>query len=139
MLILFIIKTNNMKKILIAFAILIIANHNNAFAQAAAPVQQSSTTVTPTDDRAISSAKQLQQELNLTDDQYNKILVVNTECDKRKDALQQAGGQTDRSAYKPIMDYRKQQYAAILTADQLAKLKDIEAAKRAERNGQSNH
>jgi Spy/CpxP family protein refolding chaperone len=124
-----------MKKILIAFAILAMANHNSAFAQAAAPVQQSSTTVTPTDDRAVSSAKRLQQELNLTDDQYNKIVAVNTECAKRKDALE-ASGQKDRSAYKPIMDYRKQQYATILTADQLAKLKDIEAAKKADRNGQ---
>jgi Spy/CpxP family protein refolding chaperone len=128
-----------MKKVIIAFVIIAITT-SSAFAQTAAPVQNSSTTVAVTDDRAVNSAKKLQQELGLTDDQYNKILVVNTECMKRRDAAK-ASGQTGREAFKPIMDYREQQYATILTADQAAKLKDIEAKEREERKaskGQSN-
>jgi len=112
---------------MIAFAVFAIAN-SSAFAQTAAPVQSS--TITPTDDRAVNMAKKMQQDLNLTDDQYNKIVAVNTECMKRREALK-ASGETDHSAYKPIMDYRDQQYAAILTPDQDAKFKDMEAQRRA--------
>src|ERR1700743_687929 len=101
-----------MKKLLIAFAILAIAN-SAAFAQTAAPAQ-SSTTTASTEDRAVTMAKKMQQDLGLTDDQYNKILSVNTECMKRRDAAK-ASGQTGREAFKPIMDYRDQQYATILT------------------------
>jgi Spy/CpxP family protein refolding chaperone len=124
-----------MKKILIAFAVFAIAG-SPVFAQTSAPVQ-SSTTAAPTDDRAVSMAKEMQQELTLTDDQYNKIVAVNTECLKRKDALK-ASGQTDRSAYKPIMDYRDQQYATILTADQETKYQAIEAQKKAAREAAHN-
>jgi Spy/CpxP family protein refolding chaperone len=116
-----------MKKLMIAFAVFAIAN-SSAFAQTAAPVQSS--TVTPTDDHAVTMAKKLQQDLNLTDDQYNQILAVNTECEKRRDAVK-ASGQSGREAFKPIMDYRDQQYATILTADQNAKFKDMEAQRRA--------
>jgi Spy/CpxP family protein refolding chaperone len=116
-----------MKKVLIAFAIFAMAN-SSAFAQTAA----SPDTSAHADDRAVSMAKKMQQELSLTDDQYNKILAVNTECMKRRDAIK-ASGQTGREAFKPVMDYREQQYATILTADQAAKFKDIEANEREQR------
>jgi Spy/CpxP family protein refolding chaperone len=117
-----------MKKLMIAFAVLAIAN-SAAFAQTTAPVQ-SSTTTAPADDHAVTMAKKMQQDLSLTDDQYNQILAVNTECEKRRDAVK-ASGQSGREAFKPIMDYRDQQYATILTADQNAKFKDMEAQRRA--------
>ncbi|HTB53540.1 MAG TPA: hypothetical protein VK718_12290 [Ferruginibacter sp.] len=120
-----------MKKILIVFAVIAISS-SSAFAQTSTTTTSTTVTTTSTDDRAVSSSKKLQQELNLTDDQYNKVLVVNTECMKRRDALK-ASGQTDHQGFKDIMEYRKQQFATILTADQLAKLDDIEAKEREER------
>jgi len=118
-----------MKKVIIAFAIIAISS-SSAFSQTATPA--TTTATTSGDDRAVSSAKKIQQELGLTDDQYNKILAVNIECAKRRDALK-ASGQTGHEAFKPIMDYREQQYATILTTDQAAKLKDIEAQEREQR------
>jgi Spy/CpxP family protein refolding chaperone len=117
-----------MKKLMIAFAVIAMAN-SSAFAQTTAPVQPATTTA-PADDHAVTMAKKMQQDLSLTDDQYNQILAVNTECEKRRDAAK-ASGQTGREAFKPIMDYRDQQYATILTADQNAKFKDMEAQRRA--------
>ena len=119
-----------MKKVIIAFAIIAISS-SSAFSQTATPAP-ATTTATSADDRAVSSAKKIQQELGLTDDQYNKILAVNIECGKRRDALK-ASGQTGRDAFKPIMDYREQQYATILTADQATKLKGIEDQEREQR------
>jgi hypothetical protein len=120
-----------MKKVIIVFAIIAISS-SSAFSQTTATPPATTTTTTSSDDRAVSSAKKIQQELGLTDDQYNKILAVNIECAKRRDALK-ASGQTGREAFKPIMDYREQQYATILTTDQAAKLKDIEAQEREQR------
>ncbi|HTC01271.1 MAG TPA: hypothetical protein VK705_11380, partial [Ferruginibacter sp.] len=119
-----------MKKVIIAFAIIAISS-SSAFSQTATPAP-ATTTATSADDRAVSSAKKIQQELGLTDDQYNKILAVNIECGKRRDALK-SSGQTGRDAFKPIMDYREQQYATILTADQATKLKGIEDQEREQR------
>jgi Spy/CpxP family protein refolding chaperone len=124
-----------MKKVIIAFAIIAISS-SSAFSQTATTAPATTTTAAATDDHAVSSAKKIQQELGLTDDQYNQILAVNTECDKRRDALK-ASGQTGHESFKPIMDYRNQQYATILTADQATKLKDIEAQRKAS-HSQSN-
>ena len=86
-----------MKKVIIVFAIIAISS-SSAFSQTTATTPATITTTTSSDDRAVSSAKKIQQELGLTDDQYNKILAVNIECAKRRDALK-ASGQTGREAF----------------------------------------
>lgn len=62
--------------------------------------------------------------MSLTDDQYNKVLAVNTECIRRKDA---AKSSDDKDAAKSIKTYRNQQFQTILTPDQMAKLKSVNA------------
>jgi hypothetical protein len=71
------------------------------------------------DQRAVQYSQELKSKLNLTPEQYTKVLAVNTECIKRKDAAKASG--TDAS--KAISAYRQEQYKTILSADQLAKLK----------------
>jgi len=73
----------------------------------------------PAEQRAVSYSKELQQKLNLTPDQYTKVLSVNTECIKRKDAMKQSGA----TNFKEISTYRMQEYQTILTPDQMTKLK----------------
>ena len=73
---------------------------------------------------AIAYTDELKTKLNLTDDQYKKVLDVNTECIRRKDAAKASG---QKGGFKEISAYRKQQFQTILTPDQLAKLKDMNA------------
>lgn len=79
-------------------------------------------TQVPAAQRAIPYSKELKQKLSLNDDQYNKILAVNTECINKKDALKQAD-QKKNAGSKEIAQYRMEQYKTILTPDQLTKLK----------------
>ena len=79
----------------------------------------------PPEERAISYSKELKNKLTLTDDQYQKVLAVNTECIRRKDALR-ASGKTDSQGFKEISAYRKQQFQTILTPEQQKKLTDLD-------------
>ena len=82
------------------------------------------TSTASAEDRGAIYSKQLKKELTLTDDQYNKVLAVNTECIRRKDAAKSSG---DKDAAKNIKAYRNQQFQTILTPDQMTKLKSINA------------
>ena len=115
------------------FIVLVMAAASaTAMAQTTTPQQkttmQSTATqtgkATSTEERGAIYSKQLKKELNLTDDQYNKVLAVNTECIRRKDAAKSSG---DKDAAKSIKDYRNQQFQTILTPDQMTKLKSINA------------
>ncbi|NLR66256.1 hypothetical protein HGH92_18260 [Chitinophaga varians] len=127
-----------MKKLIAAIAIMLAVSP--AFAQTAptapaapAPAKQAPAkpakapkVVAAPEQRAAQYADELKTKLNLTDDQYKKVLAVNTECIRRKDALK-ASGQKDGNGKKEIAAYRKQQYQTILTPDQQAKLKALNA------------
>ncbi|WP_143307207.1 hypothetical protein [Chitinophaga vietnamensis] len=94
--------------------------------QAPAKAPQAKKQLPPPEERAKIYADELKSKLSLTDDQYKKVLDVNTECIRRKDALK-ASGQKDAKGFKDISAYRKQQFATILTPDQQAKLKALNA------------
>ncbi|QNK61615.1 hypothetical protein H7F33_13745 [Pedobacter sp. PAMC26386] len=122
-----------MKKLLLAFAFAaaVLPAVAQTAAPAAAPKQQvavkaqkmvQKASVVPAAQRAIPYSKELQKKLTLTDDQYAKVLVVNTECINKKDALKQAD-QKKGGGSKEIAQYRMEQYKTILTPDQMTKLK----------------
>ncbi len=92
--------------------------------QSSASQRGKATSTTSAEERGAIYSKQLKKELNLTDDQYNKVLAVNTECIRRKDAAKSSG---DKEAAKSIKEYRNQQFQTILTPDQMTKLKSINA------------
>lgn len=97
-----------------------------AAAKSQAPVKaQKVNSTIPAAQRAIPYTKELQTKLGLNADQYAKILVVNTECITRKDALK--GNDQKKVGSKEISQYRQQQYKTILTPDQLSKLKALNA------------
>ena len=79
--------------------------------------------------RAVQYSQDLKAKLGLSDDQYAKILAVNTECITRKDALKTS---TDvyamKDGKKQIKDYRANEFAKILTPDQQTKLKSMNAS-----------
>jgi LAS superfamily LD-carboxypeptidase LdcB len=121
----------HMKKLIAAMAILLAVSP--AFAQTTAPKQAPApaTTTAPKalpapEKRAVAYTDELKAKLHLTDDQYQKVLAVNTECIRRKDALK-ASGQKDGPGHKEISAYRKQQFQTILTPDQLTQLKALNA------------
>ncbi len=70
-------------------------------------------------ERAVQYSQQLKSGLSLSDDQYQKVLAVNTECINRKDA---ARGSQDRSAMKTSKDdikvYRQGEFQKIFTPEQ---------------------
>jgi LAS superfamily LD-carboxypeptidase LdcB len=124
-----------MKKLIAAIAILLAVSP--AFAQTATPKPTAAPKQAPAaapapkalpapEKRAVAYTDELKAKLHLTDDQYQKVLAVNTECIKRKDALK-ASGQKGGQGSKEISAYRKQQYQTILTPDQLTQLKAINA------------
>ncbi|WP_212006184.1 hypothetical protein [Chitinophaga sp. HK235] len=126
-----------MKKLIAAFAIMLAVSP--AFAQNAtttppakqqAPATQKANvqkTLPAPEERAKAYSDELKTKLHLTDDQYKKVLAVNTECIRRKDALR-ANGQKGGQGGKEISAYRKQQFQTILTPDQQTQLKNLNAA-----------
>ena len=82
----------------------------------------------PAAQRAVQYSQDLKAKLGLSDDQYGKILTVNTECITRKDALKTlTDAAATKDGKKQIKDYRSAEFAKILTADQLTKLKAMKA------------
>jgi hypothetical protein len=71
-------------------------------------------------DRASQYSNELKTALTLNDDQYQKVLAVNTECISRKDAMRGGG---DKAAMKTgkadIKAYRLGEFQKIFTADQM--------------------
>jgi hypothetical protein len=71
-------------------------------------------------DRAVQYSNELKTTLTLNDEQYQKVLAVNTECITRKDALKGSG---DKGAMKTgkadIKAYRLGEFQKIFTADQM--------------------
>ena len=123
-----------MKKLLLAFAFAAagLTAAAQTTAPAAAPKQQVAFKTqkmvqkvqVPVAQRAIPYSKELQKKLSLNDDQYTKVLAVNTECINKKDALKQAD-QKKGGGSKEIAQYRMEQYKTILTPDQMTKLKSL--------------
>jgi len=70
--------------------------------------------------RAVQYSNQLKTVLSLNDDQYQKVLAVNTECITRKDAMKGSG---DKGAMKTgksdIKAYRLGEFKKIFTAQQM--------------------
>jgi hypothetical protein len=80
------------------------------------------------EERAKTYSNELKKTLNLSDDQYAKVMAVNTECIKRKDALK-AGTGDKAAGFKEIAQYRRQQFQTILTPAQMTQLKNAQMTK----------
>jgi predicted aminopeptidase len=122
-----------MKNFIIAVAIMMavipaVAQTATTPAQKQTPAKTPAATQTlaSPEKRAVEYSNELRTKLHLTDDQYNKVLAVNAECIRRKDALR-ANGQKGGQGSKDIATYRKQQFQTILTPDQQAQLKALHA------------
>ena len=71
-------------------------------------------------DRASQYSNQLKTVLTLNEDQYQKVLAVNTECITRKDALKGGGDKAAMKAGKTeIKAYRLGEFQKIFTAEQM--------------------
>ncbi|MFC0184444.1 hypothetical protein SAMN04515674_10243 [Pseudarcicella hirudinis] len=119
------------KLILIALLFTAFQVSTNAQAPATAPAKAAKTESKKdkgpkksADERAVQYSQELKQKLKLNDDQYSKVLAVNTECIKRKDALKEADDKkAKKDGKKDIKAYRLGEYQKIFTADQLAAYK----------------
>lgn len=126
-----------MKKIILSVAVCLFSTA--AFCQTSdnnAPVPNQSQArmhrqMQPAEERAKAYTNELKSVLNLTDDQYAKVMAVNTECIKRKDAMRQSGGNgaDNASGFKEIAQYRRQQFQTILTPTQLQQLKNYQMSR----------
>ncbi len=114
-----------MKKLILVFGIAIIGLPAMAQISTAPLKQANAKTAAPTKQspelRAKFYTNELKTKLALTDDQYGKVLTVNTECIRRKDAVKAGGGKAN-GGYKAISAYRKEQFSTILTPEQMSKL-----------------
>lgn len=122
-----------MKKILVALSLMLAVSPVMAQTKSADASNNTRTEklakLSP-EERATRHADKLQKKLNLSADQRTKVLAVNMEVMKRKQALKARGGQVDKSAFKEIRKYRQEQYAAILSPAQMEQLKAFQAEQR---------
>jgi hypothetical protein len=70
-------------------------------------------------DRANQYSNQLKTALTLNDDQYQKVLAVNTECITRKDALSSGDKVAMKTGKADIKAYRLGEFQKIFTAEQM--------------------
>jgi hypothetical protein len=71
-------------------------------------------------DRAVQYSNELKTTLTLNDEQYQKVLAVNTECITRKDAMRGSGDKgTMKTGKADIKAYRLGEFQKIFTADQM--------------------
>ena len=71
-------------------------------------------------DRAVQYSNQLKTALTLNNDQYQKVLAVNTECITRKDAMKGSGDKVAMKTGKSdIKAYRLGEFKKIFTAQQM--------------------
>lgn len=73
-------------------------------------------------DRATQYSQELKSKLALSDDQYQKVLAVNTECINRKDATK---GNKDKNAKDEIKAYRQAEFQKIFTPQQLTSYQSL--------------
>jgi hypothetical protein len=77
-------------------------------------------------DRAVQYSNELKTGLTLNDDQYQKVLAVNTECITRKDAMRGSGDKgTMKTGKADIKAYRLGEFQKIFTADQMTKYQNM--------------
>ena len=71
-------------------------------------------------DRAVQYSNELKTALTLNDEQYQKVLAVNTECIVRKDAMKGGGDKaTMKTGKADIKAYRLGEFQKIFTAGQM--------------------
>jgi hypothetical protein len=87
------------------------------------------------EERAAFMTDKMQQKLGLSADQHTKILAVNIEVAKRRQALMTGDSRPDKSTFKPVDDYREQQFASILTSAQMEQWKTIRTEQQHEMRG----
>lgn len=73
------------------------------------------------DEMAKFQADQMKQTVNLTDDQYNKVLVVYKEQGEKMGKLFQGGGQPDMSEFAKMQEEQNKKLQEILTPEQYKK------------------
>lgn len=80
-----------------------------------------------TEDRARFMADRMQEKLALSDDQHAKIMAVNLEVAKRRQALRVEDAKPDSTAFMALDQFRQEPFAAILTPAQAEQWKAISA------------
>ena len=73
------------------------------------------------DEMAKMQADQMKQTVNLTDDQYNKVLVVYKEGSEKMQKMFQGGGQPDMSEFGKMQEEQNKKLQEILTPEQYKK------------------
>ncbi len=73
------------------------------------------------DEMAKMQADQMKQTVNLTDDQYNKVLVVYKEGSEKMQKMFQGGGQPDFSEFGKMREEQNKKLQEILTPEQYKK------------------
>jgi Spy/CpxP family protein refolding chaperone len=87
------------------------------------------------EERAEIYAKRMQKSLGLTDEQYKKVLTINIEQTKQREAFreaQKAQMQANREKMKAEHEAISKKYEAVLTPDQMKKLKEQQDQRKAD-------
>lgn len=87
------------------------------------------------EERAEVYAKRMQKNLNLTDEQYKKVLAINIEQAKKQEELRaahKAEMQATREKMKTQHQDLSKKYESVLTPEQLKKFKDEQEKRKAE-------
>ncbi|MDZ7813175.1 MAG: hypothetical protein U5L74_08665 [Ideonella sp.] len=87
------------------------------------------------EERAEVYAKRMQKNLNLSDEQYKKVLVINIEQAKKQEELRaahKAEMQATREKMKTQQQDLSKKYESVLTPEQLKKFKDEREKRQAE-------
>ncbi len=87
------------------------------------------------EERAEVYAKRMQKNLNLTDEQYKKVLAINIEQAKKQDELRaahKAEMQATREKMKTQHQDLSKKYESVLTPEQLKKFKEEQEKRKAE-------
>jgi len=86
--------------------------------------------------RAVQYSSQLKTTLTLNDDQYQRVLAVNTECITRKDAMKGSGdGGAMKTGKGDIKAYRLGEFKKIFTPEQMTTFQNMNA----DNNGKGRH
>jgi len=80
-------------------------------------------------------ADQMKQTVNLTDDQYNKVLVVYKESGEEMRKMFEGGGQPDFSKFGEMREKQNKKFQEILTPEQYKKWSDYQEEMRKNMGG----
>ena len=80
-------------------------------------------------------ADQMKQTVNLTDDQYNKVLVVYKESGEEMRKMFEGGGQPDFSKFGEMQEKQNKKFQEILTPEQYKKWSDYQEEMRKNMGG----